>query len=35
MALYLWTVLGGLVGTGLMDIGEKFLERAGITNRGS
>lgn len=34
MALYFWTVLGGLVGTALMDLWEKLLERAGITTRG-
>lgn len=33
--LFVWSVVGGLVGTGLMDIAGSVTERLGITSRGS
>jgi hypothetical protein len=35
MGLFFWAVVGGLVGTGLMDIVGSFTERLNITTRGS
>lgn len=35
MGLYFWAIVGGLVGTGLMDIAEKFMQGLKITSRGS
>jgi hypothetical protein len=33
--LFVWSVVGGLAGTGLMDIADSVAERLGITSRGS
>jgi hypothetical protein len=33
--LFLWSVVGGLAGTGSMDIADTVAERLGITSRGS
>ncbi len=33
--LFLWSIVGGLAGTGLMDIADSVAERLGITSRGS
>lgn len=35
MGLYFWAVIGGLVGTGLMDIAETVMRGLKITSRGS
>jgi hypothetical protein len=33
--LFVWSVAGGLAGTGLMDIADTVAERLGLTSRGS
>lgn len=33
--LFVWSAVGGLAGTGLMDLAESVAERLGITSRGS
>lgn len=35
MALFFWAIVGGLAGTGLMDIAGSFAERLKITTGGS
>ncbi len=35
MGLLFWSIVGGLVGTGLMDIAGETAERSKITSRGS
>lgn len=35
MALFFWAIVGGLIGTGLMDIAGNFAERLKITTGGS
>jgi hypothetical protein len=35
MGLLFWSIVGGLVGTGLMDITDSFAERLKITSGGS
>ena len=35
MGLLFWFIVGGLVGTGLMDIAGEIAERSKITSRGS
>lgn len=35
MVLFVWSAVGGLVGTGLMDIVDSVAERVGITSHGS
>ena len=35
IGLFVWSFVGGLVGTGLMDIADNVAERLGITSRGS
>jgi hypothetical protein len=34
MELLFWSIVGGLVGTGLMDIAEEIAERSTLTSRG-
>jgi hypothetical protein len=34
-ALLVWSVVGGLAGTGLMDIADNVAERLSITSHGS
>ncbi len=35
MELYFWAFLGGLIGTGLMDVAGSFAERLKIVSGGS
>jgi hypothetical protein len=35
LGLFVWSVVGGLAGTGLMDVADTVSERLGITSRGS
>jgi len=35
MELFLWSMVGGIVGTGLMDIADRLMDRARFTTGGA